>query len=436
MRVVRNFPTVDQNVGWYHLSPYKDQVQGEPVCRDEIFDIAIVGAGFSGVAVAQRLSELHPDLSIGIFEALKVGQGASGRNTGYIVDVPLLSAGDFNIAREGQLYALNRFAISRLEAAVCEHKLEVDWTVTGKYAAAHDPKFVQSLDEYASRLDALGITQRYISASDLAENLGTSFYKAAVYTDNMVVVNPASLIMGLAKSLPNNVRIFEDSPVRSVQMSGDKSLIFEKGTVRAGTLVFAGNAFNEALGASQSRLAPMITYSSLTRVLTNEELEGFSKVAPYAVRSVAQAGTTLRFTPDNRINVRNSVRAALTDSASSFRRAVRQHRKSFLSRFPKLSNVPFEYSWGGQICITLNGDPQFSEVEKECYAIGGYNGAGIAKGTYLGHYLAERICGVQSPELEFIEQQSNPSLVPPEPFRRLGAAVIASREQKRAAGEV
>ncbi len=434
---IKNHPNLNGDIGWYDISPYKNESLGEQFTGKKQYDFAIIGAGFTGIATATRLAEIYPDSKIAIVEALRVGEGASGRNSGYIVDLPLSAAPDnIDSAKEKQTFHLNKFAINKLRNKVNEHQLQVDWTDSGKYAAIHEEKHQPLLSSFGRMLDAIDEPYEVLNQAESAKKLGTDFYIKSIYTKGMVVVNPASLIMGLAKTLPDNIDLFENSPVRSIDLSDKRQLNFDLGSISAGKIIFAANAFNESMKASNNRIAPMITYSSLTRVLTNKELESFKGVKEYAIRSAHAAGTSVRFTADKRILIRNSIRASLMDTQQAFNKALQKHKQSFINRFPNLQSVPFEYTWSGNICITLNKQPLFEEVNEGCYSIAGMNGAGLAKGTYLGHYMAEHIAGNTSPELDFILRNSQPSWVPPEPFRHIGATIAAHYEERAAGKDV
>ena len=72
-------------------------------------------------------------------------------------------------------------------------------------------------------------------------------------------------------------------------------------------------------------------------------------------------------------------------------KAKAKHRNSYLARFSQLANVPFEYTWGGMIGVMMNHEPVFKEPAPSVYVMADMNGAGVAKGTYLGNYIAEFI---------------------------------------------
>lgn len=85
--------------------------------------------------------------------------------------------------------------------------------------------------------------------------------------------------------------------------------------------------------------------------------------------------------------------------------------------------------------MTMNHEPVFNECHSDVFAIAAMNGVGIAKGTYLGYYMAEMIAGNKSDYLDFILNSSNPSWVPPDPIKSVGARMRLSLEQHLAKGE-
>lgn len=88
MQHIKRLPAIDGQLGWFESVPFTRPMPVQQAEKDEHFDIIIVGAGFSGLATATRLAELRPEARIAIIDALEVGQGASGRNAGFIIDLP------------------------------------------------------------------------------------------------------------------------------------------------------------------------------------------------------------------------------------------------------------------------------------------------------------------------------------------------------------
>lgn len=443
MRQIKRLPAIDGQLGWFESVPFTRPMPVRQAEKDEHFDIIIIGAGFSGLATATRLAELRPEARIAVIDALEVGQGASGRNAGFIIDLPHnVDPTEPDTQATTKVRDLNNFAIQRLDWIQKQQGLDVCWHKAGKYLAAHEEKHFAGLNDFVNTLEAIGEPYEILNGDDLAKRLGTHYYKRAVYTSGNILVNPAALAISVASALPSNVTLLENTPVQAIDLT-NKIIQTPKARLSTDVLVLATNAFTEKFGISNNRITPIFTYASLTRPLTDREMSAckalpFKDIAPWGLTSAHPAGTTVRLTPDKRIFIRNTLnyQPKLSSPQAVLDKAKAKHRKSYLARFPQLADVPFEYTWGGMICVTMNHEPVFKEYAAGVYVIAAMNGVGVAKGTYLGHYMAEYICGKDSPELDFILNHSAPSWVPPDPLRSVGAHIRLSFEERMAKGEV
>ncbi|MEC5406487.1 FAD-binding oxidoreductase [Paraburkholderia sp. MPAMCS5] len=436
---VEKFPRVDGTLGWLETAPSSRDPLGEQIRGQHEFDVAIIGAGFTGISTALRFAELNPSARIALIDALRVGEGTSGRNAGFLIDVPHNLDGGKTDADEARLlYGLNTFAIQRLR----EYKDRLDipyWCESGKYLAAHESENLSALKEFADMLGTAGFDHEVLAGEGLRRRLGTDYYLSAVYTPGNVLVNPAALVRGLVKALPKSVVLFEKSPVTGIEYGPPHRLRFVGGSLSARTVIQATNSFSEEFGKLSNRLAPVFTYASLTRRLSDDEIrDHFKNVAPWGVTSAHPAGSTVRFTVDRRLFVRNTLHflPELNASPQRLEEAWQQHRRSFEARFPQLTTVDFEYTWGGMLAMTLNHAPVFSSPGDGVYVMAGCNGVGVVKGTYLGYYMADYISGIKSKNLDFILKNSGPSWVPPDPLRTVGARFRLGREAGHAKGEV
>jgi glycine/D-amino acid oxidase-like deaminating enzyme len=440
MQKIKKFPRVDGDLGWLETSPNRDQHFGQRLKGGHSFDIAIIGAGYTGLSLAHRLAELNPGAKIALVEAMRVGQGTSGRNAGFIIDLPHnLDAGKPDVAHDHQLYRLNTFAIERLKSFKDRFNIDCNWHQAGKYMAAHESSNLPGLDSFASTLKACNFDYEVVQGQALAKRLGTSYYQSAIYTPGNILMNPASLVRGVAAALPKNVTVFEQSPVVSCEYGAPNIIKVVGGTLRAHTLVLSANAYSEEFGQVANRLAPVFTYASLTEQLSDKDYQRYFKgIQAWGLTSAHPAGTTVRLTNDRRIFIRNVLdfEPTLQSTQEGLHNAWAQHRKSFEVRFPQLQNMTFDYTWGGMLCMTLNHESIFKKAADNVYVIGGCNGVGVAKGTYLGYYMADYINEVKTPDLEFILNHSNPSWVPPDPFRTIGARLRLKNESKTAGGDI
>ena len=115
MARIHQVPRIDGASGWYKTAPDHNAKLGDPLIGEKEFDFVIIGAGFIGLSLAHRLAERLPDVTIAILDALKVGQGTSGRNAGFIIDVPHnVDGGKTEPEHDRKLFKLNNFAIQHL----------------------------------------------------------------------------------------------------------------------------------------------------------------------------------------------------------------------------------------------------------------------------------------------------------------------------------
>ena len=195
------FPENDTTNGWAaHLPP---RAPRPALAGDVAADWIVVGAGWAGLAAARRLAENRPSDRIVIIDAAAVADGASGRNSGFAIDLPHTIGGtsDENESALGYM-RLARGAIAYLKHQIDAHGIECDWREQGKYqAAVTDRGVAEYLEPFAAALARLGEPFEWIEGPELAARLGTSHFTRAVYTPGGALLNPVALVRGLADSL-------------------------------------------------------------------------------------------------------------------------------------------------------------------------------------------------------------------------------------------
>ncbi len=437
---IKRFPNLDGDIGWLELCEDKEENLAQRLRGDLNSDICIIGGGITGFAVANSLAKHYPNSKISLIEALKFGQGVSSRNAGFIIDLPHNVDNSLeSIEKDKKIHELNCFAIKYLEEIVKENQINCSWQKAGKYMCANEEKNIRGLDDFEKHLKLCSFDFERLNANELEKRLATSYYKEGIYTANNILVNPAALMRGLIKSLAKNVNLFEQSPVIEIKYDKKKKIKTHLGSMECEILVLCVDSYLEEFKLVKNRQAPIFTYASLSERLSDEELNKYFKdIKPYGLTSAHPAGTTIRFTPDKRIFIRNILDylPELRCSEHDLRRAFEQHRLSFEARFPKLKHKIFDFTWGGTLCMSLNQQGIFGKLYDGVYGIGASNGVGMAKGVYLGHYLADLIANKDSENLRFITNNNKASLIPPDPLKSVGAKIRLWYEQKNAAKDI
>lgn len=421
-----NLPKDDNTCGWYSVLPPAQPANH--LVGVQQADYAIVGAGFAGLAAARRLSELKPNARIILVDAQRVAEGASGRNSGFVIDLPHKFALEHpDVAHKQKLLSLNRSAIAQLESLIQKFDIQCQWSAVGKYQGAVGERGEAHLDHFEHLMKDLGESYRWVEKDELKKVLGTDYYSRAIFTPNSYLMQPAQLVRGMGDHLPESVELFEDSPIRELKKvaNGKWSLKSDRGDIITPKILLSTSIFTQEFGFLRNRLLPVMTFASWTRPLTDDEMKIYQGELNWGLTPADHAGTTLRMTADRRILIRNTYKHVPKYGASindNVRNSIQgEHRKAFVNRYPELANVPFTHTWGGVYAISRNFTNFFGELEEGIYATACDNGVGAAWGTISGTLLADLAVGATSQALEDIQYVTGmPCINPPEPFLGFG----------------
>ena len=149
MKIAR-LPTNDNTNGWSAILPPREAKPA--LSADAYADWIVLGAGYAGLAAARRLAENCPNQSIAIIDAGEAGENASGRNSGFAIDLPHNVGSSLDELEGPQRFMrLARFSIDYLDELVNKHSIACDWSKDGKYHAAVSPRGVKEVLEPLSR---------------------------------------------------------------------------------------------------------------------------------------------------------------------------------------------------------------------------------------------------------------------------------------------
>jgi len=390
----------------------------------------VVGAGLTGLACAQRLAELHPNDEVVLLDARLVGQGASGRNSGFAVAVSHFPGAYKSEHKESfsRVNRINQAGLDLLAQQIKSLSINCQWDDSGFHHGAADRASIKEHKHFIDYLNAMGVEHNSLDQDAMENRFGTSLYKAGVHVKRGALMQPAALVRGLADGQPKNVRLIENCPVLKIECGNPISLQLSGGEIKTDKLVLATNYEAPKLGFLRRHLIGSTLSGSFTRTLTSQELSTLGSHKTWGIISLHGGGATIRLTKDGRICLRNTAEysggALLSAQALQTRQVT--HRQSFEKRFPQLAHVPFEYGWSGVEGISGNGTNFFGQQSKNIYLAGGYNGSGVTRGTAFGHALAEYAGGGQSDLITDCLGSATATWLPPRPFLDVGAMLKIS----------
>ncbi len=419
--------------------------QPPPVVLEEDMgaDFAVVGGGFAGLSTAERLRQLNPGAIVAVLEAGRLAEGASGRNSGFMIDLPHdLASHDYAGGaddRSRQLIDLNRRAIAFAREAVDAYDINPAYfRPEGKVNGAAGDSGHRRNVSYARELDDLGEPYEILDAKNMRELSGSGYYMSGIYTPGTVMLQPAGYIRGLGEGLREHCAVFEKTPVLDIRRRrGGWILRTPRAEVDARAVVLANNGHLESFGIARRRLMHVFLFAVMTPDLPRDLLDGIGGKPRWGITPSDPMGTTVRrissFEGGNRIVTRTcaAFRPGMQATAGDLERAGRVMRRKFDSRFPKLAGMKMEYAWSGHLCLSRNGVTLLGTIDEGIHTACCQNGLGTARGTLTGIGAAEIASGRTSSIAEFFAREPEPSRLPPLPFASLAAnAFLRWREWK------
>ena len=432
LRQVNRIPVHNGPAAWSEiLGPAEPRAA---LVGDVSCDVAIVGAGFAGLSAARRLRQLAPGARIVIVDAGRVAEGAAGRNSGFMIDLPHdLTSHDYSGGSAGRdlvLTRLNRQAIDFAGDAVEDYGIARGFFVrAGKINGAASEVGLAANKSYAAHLGALKEPHELLDAQAMREITGTSYYRGGLYTPGTAMLQPAGYVRGFAAGLARDgVTIFETSPVIRFESSGAGWVLQTAGgRLTATKVILANNGHLESFGYKRGQLMHIMLNACMTPALSEDQVRRLGGAETWGITPSDSMGTTVRrISPaqgGNRIVIRQGgyYRPDMQTSAADLKRLESRMRDKFAARFPQLAEVGFQYSWSGHLCLSRNSVSVMRELEPGLFAACVCNGLGTARGTLMGIAAAELACGRMSEVTDFFLAEEEPSKLPPHPFDTIGA---------------
>jgi gamma-glutamylputrescine oxidase len=378
----------------YYAASANQKIECPTLKGNHSADVCVVGAGITGLSAALNLAERG--YKVTVLEANLVGWGASGRSGGQMIfgfgcDMSVIEKSAGKTAAKA-MWDMSVEAIDTLRQRVDQHQIQCDLQ-QGHLHAAIKPRQMHELEEWQASLEK---DYGYASLSlwnqqKVQSQMASERYIGGLYDTNSGHIHPLNYTLGLAKAaLDAGVIIYTDSSVTKVTRKSQANVCHTaQGQVTAKQVLFCGNAYmGKLVPEISNKIMPVGTYIGATQPLGKERAEALIK-NNMAVADINFVLDYFRMSADYRMLFGGRVSYS-TLAPPNLKNSMRQR---MLKVFPQLEDVSMDYTWGGNVAITMNRGPHFGRVGKDLYFAQGFSGHGIAATGLAGKLLAEAVAG-------------------------------------------
>ncbi len=371
----------------------------------EAVDVAVIGAGFTGLSAARTLAQRGA--KVAVLESETIGWGASSRNGGMVLTGMKLGVNQL-ISRYGReltqrMYAASLATIDCVEQIVREEAIDCDFSRCGHLEVACKQKH---FDDYARQAEVIARefhhTLRVVQSHELNSEIGSSIYFGGMVDEVSAGLNPARYVVGLARAaMKAGAEIFEHTRVQTVQRSSRQGeagwqLATSRGPLWAHEVFVATSGYTgRASPALQKKLIPIGSFIITTEVLPAKLAQELSP----RNRMIYDSKNYLyyyRLTPDRRMLFGGRA-AFFPENDQTVRRSAAILRRGMIDVYPQLSDAKIDYVWGGTLDFAFDIMPHAGQLDGMYYAVG-YAGHGVAMATYQGQKVAELMAAEQMPD--------------------------------------
>jgi glycine/D-amino acid oxidase-like deaminating enzyme len=395
-------------------------------------DVAIIGAGFTGLWTALELRRREPTMSIAVFESQQVGYGASGRNAGYLTSWMHHSPQALLKLGRDTARAIHHAAVASVKdvlSTIRELELDCDlqdvpvlWTSSSSVGDRRIARDLAAIEELDSP------TYRALSPEQLRRRVNTPVLSSGYEDSVAALVNPAKLVRSLADALVGGgLLLCEHTPVLEIDTIGNRlRLRTPTASVTASHAVLATNAWAASAEPFSRRVLPFYVYDIYTEPLSDADWERLGWAGREGVLDRRFFLINYRPTVDARVmfggvDGRQPFGGHINPRMDRSVRVFAELRESFLRFFPYLSHVKMQFGHGGPIAMTPSLLPQVGTLDSGRILYShGYCGHGVTQSNLCAGIVADLLLGKETERAAFPFVNTLPAKYPPEPLRSLG----------------
>ena len=395
-------------------------------------DVAIIGAGYTGLSAALHLAEAGADVVV--LDAAYPGFGASGRNGGQVIPGLKYDPDELEHRYGPRLVQTVASGPDLVYSLIARYAIDCTPVRAGWIQPAHTQRALATVRARAAQWARRGAPVRELTAAEVTALTGSRIYCGGWLDGRGGTVQPLAYARGLARAaLGLGARIHCDTPVHALAAAADGWRL-DAGTaqVHARRVILATNAYT---GRVHDRLRRSVVAVPSFQVATRPLSRELRRTILPGGQAASDTYNLLRYFRLDATG-RLIVGARGLFGRPSAAEALRGHDAALREIYPQIESPQYDYRWSGLVAVTADHLPHLHELEPGLHAALGYNGRGVAMATMLGRIVARRALGATDADYEFPATPLAP--IPLHRFSELGVRATVSylrlQDQRHAQG--
>ncbi len=417
-------------LGWWWRSLGGAPAPRHPLPGPLEADVAIVGAGLTGLWSAYYLKRADPSLRIVVLEAEVAGFGASGRNGGWVSGFFSGPPQLYERARPGGYATLQRAmfdTVAEIEHALAEERIEAEFVRGGNLSVALGAAQLSHLRGKIARAREHGVEEadlHELGATEVRERVQVAGAVGGAYSPHVARVHPAKLVRGLAGAVERlGVTIHESTPVLRI---APHRAVTARGNVSARWVVRATEGYTPSLRGQRRVLAPINSSIVITEPLPDAVWEQIGWRGFEVIGDEEHVYVYLQRTPDGRIaiggrGVPYRYGSRTNGRGSTAAGTVTGLRAKLTEMFPASAGAALEHAWSGVLGVSRDwGVAVQADADSGIATAGGYVGEGVAAANLAARILRDLVLARDTPLAALPWADRSTRRWEPEPLRWCG----------------
>lgn len=385
------------------VSLWQDQSAIEKLTPQE-FDIVIVGGGIAGLSCAYWLLKEDQDLSVALVEKGETGDGATGRNAGFIT---CGSVEHFNrlVSKHGEDEALEIWKFSETNLQLLKEEIvqdkaqELFFEHKGSFSLASTPEEFNELKKSYELMRALGINVEILEEDEIKQRLGAEHFVGGIKYCDDASVHPMRLLGEIKRRclLDSNFTLLENHEVFDIETLGDDKLVkTKKMYLKAPVVVMATNGYSALIDDFfKDKIFP-----TRGQILATEPVERFMEGPCYAnfVLDYFRQLPSGEMVIGGFRQLQKDAEIGYSDETSD---VIQQALEEFLRKHvPNVKTAKITHRWTGIMGFSVDGQPMVGALptDSQIYFLGGFTAHGLGLAFHGGKCLADSLFGREIPQ--------------------------------------